>query len=183
MTSTAGNPPSATGATDGYTLYAQEASLPEDKAMIEQVALQQYAIVMNYFAQERRAYVGRTNLFLLANVGMAGFVSTALARISPSDGLVSLVQPVTISLAGLFVTWLWSRAIELGDFWLEHWLKVLKKLESAAFGEMNLFRGVGDSEEEHYGAKKIGRAALGLFASLWVIALAYSTIILALKLR
>ena len=151
--------------------------------MIDQTALQQYAIVMNYFAQEKRAFVGRTNLFLIANAGMAGFVSNALARLSPNDAWSALAQPATLCIAGLAVTWLWSRAISMGTFWLEHYREILKKLEPTAFGEVNVLRGKEPKEEESAEAKRIARASLKLFAILWVIALTNCAVILIIKLN
>lgn len=151
--------------------------------MIDQTTLQQYGIVMNYFAQEKRAFVGRTNLFLIANAGMAGFVSNALARLSPNDAWSSIAQPTALCIAGLFVTWLWSRAIHMGTFWLGHYRQILKKLEPTAFGDVQVVRGQEDGEEEHAEAKRIARASLALFAVLWVVALTNCAVILVIKLN
>ncbi len=151
--------------------------------MIDQTTLQQYGIVMNYFAQEKRAFVGRTNLFLIASAGMAGFVSNALSRLSPNDAWSAIAQPAALCVAGLFVTWLWSRAINMGTYWLEHCQQVLKKLEPTAFGDLNVLRGMEAREEEHSEAKRIARASLSLFALLWVIALTNCAVILVIKLN
>lgn len=134
------------------------------------LALRRYAIVMSYMGTECSMFWGRSQLFLVANAAIIGF----LARDIPLPGAphdAKLAIYLILSVAGLVLSILWQLMIYLGSGWISWWQQKLKSLEAEAFGSLTLWS--ERPPEVRLKTRSVARATATLFSVIWIALLGY----------
>ena len=79
--------------------------------------------------------------------------------------------------AGLYLSVLWHQSVKSGEYWIEHWHSLLKKLEPEVFGETHVLRGFEMPGKKRISARRVQKRTLILFYWLWLLLLAYAIVI------
>ncbi len=147
--------------------------------------LDRYSTLMSYLQYENSMYWGRANFFLVGSTALFGFFAANLPAPSPSTEWHRVIALAVVGLAGFILTLLWHRCMWAGEFWLDRWHTLLKEIEPLAFGDRMVFRDVqrreGGPRLVH--ARPVARRTVYLFYCLWTGLLAYSLVLVVLKVR
>jgi len=149
----------------------------------EERRVQQYEILMSYLQYENSAYWGRANFFLVASIAFAGFVMTNIPSFEEALSWKQVFTFLVSSLIGLSLSFLWWKSLQSGEFWIDRWHFLLKKIEPDVFGDMEVIRGMKQREggPSRVSARRISRLTVGLFGVLWSLALIYSFVLIYIK--
>jgi hypothetical protein len=151
---------------------------PNDKS------LERYRIVMAYFSYENAVYWQRGSLFLVASTALFGLVAKDLPLLNPAWAWERIASMLVVVVAGLFLTLLWHRSLQAGEYWIYHWHDILRRLEAGAFGDMKLLREFAPpvGAPPRVRAKRVAFMGVGLFYVLWTLLGSYCLIALGVKL-
>jgi hypothetical protein len=156
---------------------AKSTANPDPQAV--DLALKRYGEVFRYLIYENTVYWTRSQFFLIANAGLLGFV-TAKLPFSFREFAYSQAAALAVAcLGGMYLTWLWSRALSTGEHWISRWETICISFESEAFGSTEVLRngrlGKPDS------AKRVAHRCVALFVALWILAATYLAAMMILK--
>jgi hypothetical protein len=105
--------------------------------------LEQYRIVIGYLQYENQTYWTRSGLFLSANAIIFSILGKMVTEVDSMKFHLAVFWVVFIGgLVGMGISALWINLNSSAKFWINRWHTVLKNLESQAFGNTELFRGV-----------------------------------------
>jgi hypothetical protein len=134
------------------------------------LALRRYTVIMSYMATECSMFWSRSQLFLVANSALIGF----LAKDTPLPGAphdAKLWIYLGLSVAGLALCTLWHIMISVGSRWISWWQQKMCALEADAFDSTILWR-----ERPPTGplrARDVARATAVLFTIIWLALFLY----------
>jgi hypothetical protein len=141
--------------------------------------LKRYDIVMRYLATEGQIFWNRSQLFLVANAALIGFVFREVPTSLKDSSATKLTILFIGTLTGILLCCLWFRAIKSGNKWLDHWISILKTWEPEAMGETNVFRRppAGPS------SRAVARLAASLFIVIWALLAIYTAVCFSMKIN
>jgi hypothetical protein len=145
--------------------------------------LKRFDIVCRYLQYENTVYWTRSQLFLVANAALLGFLANRL----PEDTKASWVRMIVVLvllLLGLGLSILWLLILRAAHGWIEHWHSHLKHLEPMAFpnGALKspLFADV-DRLEAHWPIKRLSLVIVYAFIGVWFLAVIFAIGLAVLK--
>jgi lysylphosphatidylglycerol synthetase-like protein (DUF2156 family) len=144
------------------------------------LALRRYDTVFRYLASENAIFWTRSQLFLVANAALIGFVTKDLPSAVAQVSFAKLVMLILGCLGALLLCVLWHLAVIAGSNWWRHWHGLLETIEPDAFGEHNVMRRRPARTPRF---RLIARSAAWLFTCMWIGVLGYLVLCFALKLR
>jgi cytochrome c oxidase subunit IV len=141
--------------------------------------LKRYDIVMKYLATEGQIFWNRSQLFLVANAALIGFIFREVPSSLRETSATKLTILFAGTLTGALLCGLWFRAIRSGNKWLDHWLAILRTWEQEAMGDTNLFRRspAGPS------SRGVAKLTASLFLVIWVLLAVYTAVCFLLKIN
>ena len=151
----------------------------DDRAIREkpEYKLAQYGQVLSYLQYENTVHGERSNFFLIATTALFAFAAGGFLPLEESHSWEKIGIYFVISVAGLLLTVLWWRSTKAGNFWLDHWQKILREdLEPAAYGDMKLHRmpppEAGGPPRTRI--RTINKWTLSLFICIWSLSILYA---------
>lgn len=159
------------------------------KKSSEKLSLEQYTIVASFLNYENTVLVQRNSLYLLANATLLAPTWEPIHKLLTctysrqiSDLLVCASEQSTVSIIvfglsviGLLLSLLWLLSFRASAFWLRHWHKHLRELESEAFGDRLLHRNLphSDSPIISISATKVLKFTIYLFIFAWLLSVSF----------
>jgi hypothetical protein len=137
------------------------------------LALRRYSTIMAYMGTECSMFWSRSQLFLVANSALIGFIAKDIPSPSGPRDMAKLWIYLILSIAGLSLCLLWHIAITVGSKWIDWWRKKMDELEVDAFDTTILWRERPPTGWWH--ARTVARATAMLFTVLWFSLFAYVT--------
>lgn len=137
------------------------------------LAVRRYTTIMAYMGTECSMFWSRSQLFLVANSALIGFIAKGIPTPGESRDIAKLWVYLILSIAGLSLCVLWHIAITVGSKWIDWWREKMNALEADAFDATVLWR-----ERPPTGwwrARTVARATAVLFTILWLSLFAYVT--------
>jgi hypothetical protein len=131
------------------------------------VALKRYAIVMGYLTYENNVYWTRSQFFIVANVGLIGFVASRL--IDPHIAKRAFL--ILMSCFGLILSIYWFRIMKSALYWTNRWERICVALEGEAFENIEVLRNC--RPKNIFSTKSIVRHTAIAFIVVWSIVLIY----------
>jgi len=152
---------------------------------VREVALKRYDTIMRYLASDNAIYWTRSQLLLVAHAAMLGFLGNQFKDV-PTDiktyAWFKLGALFVECLSGLGLCLIWYFAIKGGRYWLDRWENILKnQLEEQAFDQINVYRNIMDRPKPR--TRTVAYLTLGLFAFVWLCALALTLYLAISKCR
>jgi Na+/proline symporter len=152
---------------------AKEVTLPVPTPQTD-LALRRYDVLFRYLAYENTVYWTRSQFFLVANACMFAFAASKLPTSFQNLSWEHLGILATASAAGILLSMFWHRALTVGEHWVCRWEKLCVRLESEAFGEIDVLRNSGMDSLPLDSIKRVsGKAAARhsaiLFIVLWCV--------------
>ena len=146
--------------------------------------LTQYGQVLSYLQYENTVHGERSNFFLIATTALLAFAAGGFLPLKKSDSWEKLGIYFVVSVAGLLLTVLWCLSTKAGNFWLDHWHKILREdLEPAAYGDLKIHRmpppDAGGPRRTRI--RTINKWTLRLFLWIWSLSVLYALVHLLTK--
>lgn len=148
------------------------------------IALEQYRNIIGYLQYENSTFWTRSGFMLVAHSALLGFLTRLLPEPVRDAPWLSITLSISISVVGLVLSLLWTRAIDGALWWIERWHRILVAIEPDAYGSTDVFRGaVGDDNQvaPHKSTRTVAKDVARIFRLAWIVAIVYTIGVTALK--
>jgi len=149
--------------------------MPDVNEESSEQALKKFDIIMRYLASENTMYWSRCQPLLIAQASILGFFGNQIKDV-PADlsnyPWFKLNMLLVESLVALCLCGVWYFAIKSGQFWIDHWRRILvDNFEEKAFAGLSLYQNpIGRPRVR---TRQIMVLLLGLFTVSWFLALSF----------
>jgi|KBSMisStandDraft_5_1062788.scaffolds.fasta_scaffold1027840_2 hypothetical protein len=130
------------------------------------LALRRYTTVMAYMGTECSMFWSRSQLFLVANSALIGFLAKDIPLPGAPQNLPKLWIYLSLSVAGLALCTLWHIMIHVGSRWIDWWQLKMSTLEPDAYDSTVLWRQRPSTGP--WKARDVARATAVLFTIIWL---------------
>jgi hypothetical protein len=143
-----------------------------------ELALKRFSILSGLVQYEGSVLWSRSQLYLVANAALLGFISTRLPSVDLGGILWAQIYTVLgVSLGGLSLAVFWMQSLKSSDHYLDHWLEVAREIEPDAFKDTEVFK----YRPSDTSARQMARWTSRLFILMWVLVCAFLLACILLK--